>query len=90
MKIIGEKLNGTRQRVAKAIAGRDEAFIQDLARKQVEAGADWLDVNAGTRQSKEPEDLIWLVETVQSVVDIPLCLDSPNPTALAAAMGVVE
>ena len=90
MKIIGEKINGTRQRVAQAIAGRDEAFIQELARKQAEAGADWLDVNAGTRQSKEPEDLIWLAETVQSVVEIPLCLDSPNPAALTAAIGVAE
>ncbi len=90
MKIIGEKINGTRQRVAQAIAGRDENFIQELARNQVAAGADWLDVNAGTQQSKEPEDLIWLVETVQSVVDIPLCLDSPNPAALTAAIRVVE
>jgi cobalamin-dependent methionine synthase I len=90
MKIIGEKINGTRQRVAEAIAGRDKAFIQELARKQAVAGADWLDVNAGTRQSKEPEDLIWLVETVQSEVEIPLCLDSPNPAALTAAIEVVE
>ena len=90
MKIIGEKINGTRQRVAEAIAGRDKAFIQELARKQAVAGADWLDVNAGTRQSKEPEDLIWRVETVQSEVEIPLCLDSPNPAALTAAIEVVE
>ncbi len=90
MKIIGEKINGTRKRVARAIAGHDANFIQDLARSQAEAGADWLDVNAGTKQSNEPEDLIWLVKTVQSVVDIPLCLDSPNPAALTAAMQVVE
>jgi cobalamin-dependent methionine synthase I len=90
MKIIGEKINGTRQRVAQAIAGRDANFIQELARNQAKAGADWLDVNAGTKQSNEPEDLIWLVKTVQSVVDIPLCLDSPNPAALTAAIQVVE
>ncbi len=48
MKIIGEKINGTRKRVAQAIAERDAAFIADLARKQTEAGAAWLDVNAGT------------------------------------------
>jgi len=90
MKIIGEKINGTRQRVAYAIEERDSTFIQDLAIKQAEAGVTWLDVNAGTRQDKEADDLIWLVETIQSVVDIPLCLDSPNPQALAAAIQVVE
>jgi cobalamin-dependent methionine synthase I len=90
MRIIGEKINGTRQRVAQAIEERDPAFIQDLAVKQAEAGAAWLDVNAGTRRSKEPDDLIWLVETIQFIVDVPLCLDSANPQALAAAIQVVE
>ncbi len=90
MRIIGEKINGTRQRVAQAIEERDSAFIQDLASKQAEAGVDWLDVNAGTRRSKEPDDLIWLAETIQCVVDVPLCLDSANPQALAAAIQVVE
>ena len=39
MEIIGEKINGTRQRVAQAIADRDADFVQDLARKQAEAGS---------------------------------------------------
>jgi cobalamin-dependent methionine synthase I len=90
MKIIGEKINGTRQRVAQAIVERDSAFIQDLANKQAEAGVTWLDVNAGTRQDREADDLIWLIETIQSVVEVPLCLDSANPQALAAAIRVVE
>jgi 5-methyltetrahydrofolate--homocysteine methyltransferase len=90
MRIIGEKINGTRQRVAQAIEERDSAFIHGLASKQVEAGAAWLDVNAGTRPSKEPDDLIWLAETIQSVVDVPLCLDSANPQALEAAIQVVD
>ena len=38
MKIIGEKINGTRKRVAQAIAERDAEFIKDLAKKQAEAG----------------------------------------------------
>jgi 5-methyltetrahydrofolate--homocysteine methyltransferase len=90
MKIIGEKINGTHQRVARAIEERDAAFIRDLAIKQANAGADWLDVNAGTRQSREPDDLTWLIETIQPVVEIPLCLDSTNPKALAAAIQIVE
>lgn len=90
MRIIGEKINGTRKRVAQAMAERDSEFIQDLARKQAEAGCAWLDVNAGTHPEKEPEDLIWLIETVQSVVDTPLSLDSANPKALKVAVQAVN
>lgn len=90
MKIIGEKINGTRKRVARALAERDAAFIQDLARRQAEAGATWLDVNAGTKPDQEPEDLVWLIETVQAAVDTPLALDSANPAALAAGLERVK
>ncbi|MBN1584321.1 MAG: dihydropteroate synthase [Anaerolineae bacterium] len=90
MKIIGEKINGTRKRVARAIADRDADFIKDLARQQAEAGSSWLDVNAGTHPNQEPDDLVWLVETIQPQVDIPLCLDSANPEALRVAIQAVE
>jgi 5-methyltetrahydrofolate--homocysteine methyltransferase len=90
LKIIGEKINGTRRDVAQAIEQRDAAVIRGLAVRQAEAGAAWLDVNAGTRSGAEPEDLVWLIETVQAAVEIPLCLDSANPVALAAGMQVVE
>jgi 5-methyltetrahydrofolate corrinoid/iron sulfur protein methyltransferase len=86
MLIIGEKLNGTLKKTAAAIAARDVPFVQDLARRQVEAGANYLDVNAGTGAGQEPADLVWLVETVQAVVEAPLCLDSPNPAALQAGL----
>jgi cobalamin-dependent methionine synthase I len=89
MKIIGEKINGTRKRVAQAIAERDAVYIADLARRQSEAGAAWLDVNAGTHPSREPDDLIWLIETIQSVVETPLSLDSANPQALKIAVQAV-
>lgn len=90
MEIIGEKINGTRKRVARAIKERDVAFIQDLALKQAGAGANWLDVNAGTHPDREADDLIWLVRTVQPATGVPLCLDSANPEALAAAIHVAE
>jgi 5-methyltetrahydrofolate--homocysteine methyltransferase len=88
--IIGEKINGTRGQVHEAIVSRDAALIRSLAASQVEAGAHWIDLNAGTRPDREPEDLRWLVETVQSAVEAPLCLDSANPAALAAALAVVR
>jgi 5-methyltetrahydrofolate--homocysteine methyltransferase len=90
MNIIGEKINGTRKQVATAISARDAGFIAVLARQQAEAGAHWLDVNAGTAPEREPEDLVWLVRTVQAAVDLPLCLDSTNATALAAALKEVK
>jgi 5-methyltetrahydrofolate--homocysteine methyltransferase len=90
MEIIGEKINGTRKLVKQAIIKRDSIFIQDLALKQAKAGAAWLDINAGTHPDQEPDDLVWLVKTVQSVVDIPLCLDTTNPNALEKAIKVTN
>ena len=90
MKIIGEKINGTRKRVARAIAERDADFIKELAQKQAEAGSTWLDVNAGTHPDKESEDLIWLIENIQLVVDTPVALDSANPKALKTAIQAVD
>jgi 5-methyltetrahydrofolate--homocysteine methyltransferase len=88
--IIGEKINGTRGQVGKAIADRDAAFIASLASRQAQAGAHRIDVNAGTRPDREPDDLSWLVKTVQEAVDVPLCLDSANPVALTAALAVTR
>lgn len=90
MKIIGEKINGTRKSVARAIGNRDKDFIVSLAKSQVEAGAAVLDVNAGSTPDRETEDLVWLVQTVQSAVDTQLCLDSSRPEPLRAALGEVN
>jgi len=90
MKVIGEKINGTRKRVKEAVLNRDTAFVQQLAADQAAAGATWIDVNAGTPADREPDDLVWLVQTVQAAVDKPLCLDSASPAALAAALPEVK
>lgn len=90
MKIIGEKINGTRKRVAQAIAERDAAYIANLALAQTQAGANWLDLNAGTHPNQEAGDLVWLIDTVQAVVDTPLSLDSANPAALSVAIQSVK
>jgi 5-methyltetrahydrofolate corrinoid/iron sulfur protein methyltransferase len=84
--IIGEKINGTRKSVGAAVVERNSAFIADLAIRQAAAGATWIDVNAGTHPDREPEDLVWLVETVQAAVDVPVSIDTANPIALAAAL----
>ncbi len=86
MQIIGEKINGTRTQVREAIVNRDAHFIKGLAEEQAQAGVDLLDVNAGTTPDREPDDLVWLVRTVQEAVEMPLCLDSTNPAALIEAL----
>lgn len=87
MIVIGEKINGTRKRVAQAIQERDVGFIRDLALRQFEGGAIYLDINAGTLPNREPEDMVWLVQTVQEAApDAILCLDSANERALHAGI----
>ena len=89
MIIIGELINSTREKIKEVIEAQDEEYIKEIAQKQVAAGADFVDVNAGAFfTKKEPDYLVWLVETVQSVVDKPLALDSPNPEALRRAIEV--
>jgi len=80
--IIGEKINSSLKFIRPAMESYDTAFIQDIAKKQAEAGASFIDVNAGMFAKDEPERLAWLVKTVQEVVDIPLAIDSPDPKAL--------
>ena len=89
MLIIGEKINGTRKLVNKAVLERDADHIRLLAISQVEAGADALDINAGM-PDREPDDIVWLINTVQEVVDKPLCLDSPNHEALLAGISATR
>ena len=85
MLVIGELINCTRKRVGAAAEARDAAVIREVAQKQAAGGAHMLDVNGGI-PGREPETLKWLVEVVQEVVDLPLCLDSSDPEAFRAAL----
>jgi len=86
MVIVGEKINTSRKSVEEAVKKQDAAFITKVAREQAEAGANYIDVNAGTFLEQEVDCLCWLVETVQSEIALPLSLDSPNPKALSEAI----
>ncbi|MFZ7126198.1 MAG: methyltetrahydrofolate cobalamin methyltransferase [Desulfobacterales bacterium] len=88
MIIIGELINASRKAIAAAIEAGDAEAIRKVAKDQAEAGADYIDVNAGVFVGKEPEYLAWLVETVQSVTDRPCAIDSPDPKAIEAALSV--
>ena len=82
MILIGEKLNSSIPSTRKAIEGRDIDTIQSLARRQAEAGAEWLDLNAGMFVGDEARTLAWLAETTAAVTDTGLVLDSPDPSVL--------
>jgi 5-methyltetrahydrofolate corrinoid/iron sulfur protein methyltransferase len=84
MKIIGENIHIISPRVKEAIANQDAKFFQDLAVRQVEAGAWALDLNIGPQKKAGPEVMTWLVNAVQDVVDVPLCFDTTNLEAIQA------
>ena len=86
MLIIGENIHIISPRVKEAVAGRDIKFFQDLAVKQVDAGADVLDLNIGPQKKAGHEIMPWLVKGVQEVVDVPLSLDTTNLAAIEAGL----
>lgn len=93
MLIVGERINTSRKVkgepvIENAVKARDAEFFIDLARKQHEAGADYIDVNAGTLLEGEPEALEWLVNTIQGAIDVRCTIDSPNPVAIERALKV--
>lgn len=90
MIFIGEKINGTRKSIATAIQARDKAAIEEVAKAQADAGADYLDVNAGVDPTTEMEDMMWLLDVVQGVTDVPICIDSSTPEVIKAAMEKVS
>jgi 5-methyltetrahydrofolate--homocysteine methyltransferase len=85
--VVGEKINPTgRQKMAAALESGDFDYIRELAVRQVQAGADVLDVNVGVPGLDEPALMAQVVGLLRACVDIPLCLDSPSPVALEAGL----
>ena len=90
MIIIGEKINGTRKVIGEAIRARDRATIEAVVHEQVDAGATYLDVNAGTDPDRELEDMLWLIDIVQELTDTPISIDSSSEATLLAAIEAVH
>jgi cobalamin-dependent methionine synthase I len=84
MLIIGEKINTVRKSIVKAYYDKDSKCIRDEAIRQAKAGADVIDINAGISIDIDPGNMAWAVKTVQDAVDIPLCIDSPDPATIRA------
>lgn len=86
MYIIGENIHIISDRVKSALTERDSRFFQDLAVKQVEAGAQALDINLGPRKKDGEEVFPWIVDTVQAVVEVPLSFDTTNLAGIEAGL----
>jgi 5-methyltetrahydrofolate--homocysteine methyltransferase len=90
MLIIGERINASRKPIAEAISSRNVSLIQNEAKAQAAAGADYIDVNAGTFVGEEAKHLRWVIEVVQEATDLPLCIDSPDPSVIRAMIPLVK
>jgi 5-methyltetrahydrofolate--homocysteine methyltransferase len=87
--IIGEKINPTgRKKLAAALLENNLDYVKELASNQITAGADLLDVNVGVPGADEEVLLPLVVKMLAEGFDIPFCLDSPNPKALAQALPI--
>ena len=85
MIIIAEKLNGSIPSCGKAIAARDEEYIKDMAKRQADAGATFIDCCASVNEG-ELETIKWMIDNIQSVTDCPISIDSPDVNVLVKAM----
>lgn len=88
MILIGERINGMFRDIAGAIRERDPGPIQGWAKKQEAMGADYLDLNVGPAVADRVSAMKWLVEVVQEVTRLPLCLDSTDYNAIEAGLAV--
>ncbi len=85
--IIGERINPTgKKKLAQALAAGDMNYIAELARAQVLAGADVLDINVGAPGVDEIALMPQVVQTVMQSVPTPICIDSANPQVIRAAL----
>ena len=86
MYVIGERINGMFEDVKEAIRQKNTEVIQDLAKRQVEAGAYALDVNVGPAVRDDQGAMLWLVETIRSVTDAPVAIDTAKWKVMSAVI----
>lgn len=87
--IIGECINPTRRKkLVSTLQDRNFDYVLELAESQIKAMADVLDVNVGFPGVDDVKLLPATVLAIMDKFDIPLCLDSPNPKAIEAALKV--
>jgi len=87
---VGERINGMFLDVKKAVQASDPAPVIDLAHKQTEAGAKYLDINVGTAAADQKAAMRWLVETTQGACKTPIALDSQKLSVIKAGLEVYD
>ena len=90
MYIIGENIHIISEKVKEALINRDREFFMDIAVRQVEAGANAIDINLGPRKKDWAEVFPWVVEAVETVVDVPLSIDTTNIDGMEAALKTIK
>lgn len=91
MIIIGERINSTRAHIQEAMKVRNTAFILKEAKKQLEAGANFIDINCAMSLGDEAQDIGWVISVIQSdIPDVSICLDSPNYLAIKKGLEIYK
>ena len=91
VRVIGERINPTgKRRFQQALRENDIGYILERGLEQQDAGADILDVNVGLPGIDEPAMMARVVKQLQSVVDLPLQIDSSDPAAIEAGLRAVN
>ncbi len=90
VKAIAESINIMGNRSGGAMKERNPAPIQEMAKEESKAGGTYIDLNIGPARKDGTDLMPWVVETVQSTVETPLCLDTTNGDAMEAGFKVVK
>lgn len=90
MYIIGENIHIISEKVKEALTNRDREFFMDLAVRQVESGAKAVDINLGPRKKDFADVWPWIIETIETVVDVPLSIDTTNVDGMEAALKSIK
>ena len=88
MVLIGENIHIISKKIGEAVMKRDAIPVQQLAIAQVQAGADYLDLNLGPARQDPGQIGDWIVRIVQEVVDVGISLDTMNPLAMEAGLKI--
>ena len=89
--LIGERINPTGRRIfQEQLRAGDFSAIERDVKAQVDGGADVLDINMGVPLTDEPELLATAIQMVQSLTDLPICIDSSVVEALEAGLAIYQ
>ena len=90
MKLISENLHIISKSTKEAVLNRDEAYIKNLLKRQIETNPDWIDLNIGPARGAFSGTMEWLVNIAADLTDIPLSLDSTNADEIQKGLSLAK